>query len=168
MALVCAGNLFAAEVASDFPAANELYAKGKFAEAAAIYENILQTGGQSPALLFNDGNAEFKAGHPGRAIAAYRRAELLAPRDAELRANLAFVRKQVQGATLRESRWQDWIGTLTLNEGALLTAVLFWATFLLLAAKQIVVARASRPFDGKQKHTGGTPVPLALRREETC
>ena len=91
--------------------------KGKFADAAADYENILQTGGQSPALLFNDGNAEFKAGHLGKAIAAYRQAELLAPRDAELRANLAFVRKQVQGATLRESRWQNWIGTLTLNEG---------------------------------------------------
>ena len=42
------------------------------------------------------------------------------PRDAELRANLAFVRNQVQGATLRESRWQNWLGSLTLNEGAVL------------------------------------------------
>ena len=140
--LFFAGNLFASDVASNFSAANELYAKGKFAEAAAIYENILHTGGQSPALLFNAGNAEFKAGHPGRAIAAYRRAELLAPRDPELRANLAFVRKQVQGATLRESRWQDWMGALTLNEGALLTAVFFWAMFALLAARQIRPALA--------------------------
>ena len=101
------------------------------------YEKILQTGGQSPALLFNYANAEFKAGHLGKAIAAYRRAELLAPRDAEIRANLAFVRNQVQGATVRESRWQDWLGALTLNEGALLTAVLFWLTFALLAARQI-------------------------------
>ena len=142
--VVCAlfaANFLAADVASDFSAANELYAKGKFAEAAAIYENILQTGGQSPALLFNDGNAEFKAGHPGKAIAAYRRAELLAPRDAELRANLAFVRNQVQGATLRESRWQNWIGTLTLNEGAMLTAVFFWAD-VCLAGRAANPARA--------------------------
>ena len=142
--LIFAGNLFAADVAPNFSAANELYAKGKFAEAAAIYENILQTGGQSPALLFNDGNAEFKAGHLGKAIAAYRRAELLAPRDAELRANLAFVRNQVQGATVRESRWQDWIGTLTLNEGTLLTMGVFWLMFALLAARQIRPALAPK------------------------
>ena len=132
--------LFAADVAADFSAANELYAKGKFAEAAAAYENILQTGGQSPALLFNYGNAEFKAGHLGKAIAAYRRAELLTPRDAELRANLAFVRNQVQGATLRESHWQNWLGSLTLNEGALLTAV-----FVLARCSRLLAARQIRP-----------------------
>ena len=135
--LVCAGKLLAADASAEFAAANKLYAEGKFDLAASAYENLLQTGGQSPALLFNAGNAEFKAGHLGRAIAAYRRAELLTPRDAELRANLAFVRNQVQGATLRESRWQNWVGTLTLNEGALLAAVLFWALFTLLAIRQI-------------------------------
>jgi len=137
LALVCAGKIFAADAVTDFSAANELYAQGKFAEAAAAYEKILQTAGQSPSLLFNDGNAEFKAGHLGRAISAYRRAELLAPRDPELHANLAFVRNQVQGATLRESHWQDWIGSLTLNEGALLTALFFWMMFGLLTARQI-------------------------------
>jgi len=119
---------FAADASADFAAANRLYAEGKFADAATAYEKILQTGVQSPALLFNTGNAEFKSGHLGKAIAAYRRAELLAPRDAELRANLAFVRNQVQGSTLRESRWQNWVGTLTLNEGAILAAGLFWLT----------------------------------------
>ena len=136
--------VFAADVAADFSTANELYAKGKFADAAAVFEKILQTGGQSPALLFNYGNAEFKAGHFGKAIAVYRQAELLAPRDAELRANLAFVRNQVQGATLRETSWQKWIGSLTLNEGALLTAVFFWALFALLAARQIRPALAPK------------------------
>jgi tetratricopeptide (TPR) repeat protein len=141
---VFAGNLFAADIAVDFSAANKLYAEGKFAEAAVAYDAILKTGGQSPALLFNAGNAEFKAGHLGHAIAAYRQAELLAPRDAELRANLAFVRNQVQGATLRESRWQNWVGSLTLNEGALLTAVFFWALFALLALRQFKPALAPK------------------------
>jgi len=136
-ALACTGNLFAADIATDFSAANELYAKGKFSEAARLYETILKTGAQSPALLFNYANAEFKAGHPGEAIAAYRRAMLLAPRDAEIRANLAFVRGQVQGATLRESRWHGWLGQLTLNEWTLLAATAFWLTFILLAARQI-------------------------------
>ena len=68
--LIFAGNLFAADVAADFSAANKLYAEGKFADAADAYEKILQTGAQSPALLFNYANAEFKSGHLGKAIAA--------------------------------------------------------------------------------------------------
>ena len=115
-ALLFAGNLFAADVTADFSAANKLYAEGKFADAAASYEKILQTGAQSPALLFNDANAEFKSGHLGTAIAAYRRAAQLSRRAMRrLRANLAFVRNQVQGATVRESRWQNWFGALTLE-----------------------------------------------------
>jgi len=144
LALLLAGNLFAADIASDFSAANELYAKGKFADAATAYEKILQTGTTSPALLFNAANAEFKSGHLGKAIAAYRQAELISPRDAELRANLAFVRNQVQGATLHENRWQNWIGSLTLNEGTLLAAVFFWLLFALLATRQIRPALAPK------------------------
>ena len=140
----CGGILWAADVAADFSAANELYAKGKFAEAASAYESILATSGQSASLWFNCGNAEFKAGHPGQAIAAYRRAEMLVPRDAELRANLAFVRGQIQGATYRESRWANWVGLLNLNEGALLTALFLWAAFGLLVARQLRPALVPR------------------------
>ena len=135
--LVVAGNLFAADVATDFSAANKFYAEGKFPAAATAYEKILSTGAQSSSLLFNAGSAEFKAGHLGKAIAAYRQAELLAPRDAELRANLAFVRNQVQGATVRESSWQNWVGSLTLNEGTVLTAILFWLTLGIFAVRQL-------------------------------
>jgi tetratricopeptide (TPR) repeat protein len=142
--LLCAGKLCATETAADFATANELYAKGKFTDAAAAYEKILQTGALSPELLFNCGNAEFKAGNTGRAIAALQRAEQLAPRDAEIRANLDFVRSQVPGATLRERRWQNWLGALTLNEWTWLTVVVFWLTFILLAARQVRPALAPR------------------------
>src|SRR5258706_14643648 len=111
LALVFAGKLFAADVATDFSAANKLYAEGKFTAAAGAYEKILQKGASSPALLFNYANAEFKSGHLCQAIAADHQVAQLAPRDAEIRANLAFVRNQVQGVTMRESRWQYWVGT---------------------------------------------------------
>jgi tetratricopeptide (TPR) repeat protein len=137
LALIFAGNLCAADVNADFSAANKLYAEGKFAAAANAYEKILQSGGQSPALLFNAGNAEYKAGHLGKAIAAYRKAALLTPRDPELKANLDFVRNQVHGSTIRENRWQTWVNTLSLNEGTVLTAVLFWLTLGLFATRQI-------------------------------
>jgi tetratricopeptide (TPR) repeat protein len=143
-ALVFAGKLFAADVAGDFSAANKFYAEGKFADAANAYEKILASGATSPNLLFNYGNAEFKSGNLGKAIAAFRRAELLAPRDSEISANLAFVRNQVQGATVRESFWQSWLGNLSLNEWTVFAAIAFWLTFLLLAAKQLRPALAAK------------------------
>ena len=134
---IFAGRTDAAGIPAEFDAANRLYAEGKFAEAAGAYEKLIQSGAVSPALYFNYGNAEFKSGNPGRAIAAYRRAAQLAPRDAETRANLEFVRNQVQGPTLRENRWEYWLGTLTLNEWTGLAAVALWLMFALLIARQI-------------------------------
>jgi tetratricopeptide (TPR) repeat protein len=142
--LIFAGNIFAADFSSDFSTANQFYAKGKFADAANAYEKILASGAASPNLLFNYGNAEFKSGNLGKAIAAFRRAELLAPRDSEIRANLNFVRNQVQGSTVRESFWQNWLGNFSLNEWAIISAILFWLTFIFLAAKQIRPALATK------------------------
>jgi len=142
--LIFAGKIFAADVAMDFSTANKFYAKGKFADAANAYEKTLNSGAASPNLFFNYGNAEFKSGNLGNAIAAFRCAELLAPRDSEIRANLAFVRNQVQGATVRESFWQNWLGNLSLNEWTVFAAIAFWLTFLLLAAKQFRPALATK------------------------
>src|SRR5271154_3588116 len=144
LALVFAGKILAADVTADFSAANKLYAEGKFFDSANAYEKILASGATSPNLLFNYGNAEFKSGNLGKAIAAFRRAGLLAPRDSEIRANLAFVRNQVQGATVHESFWQNWFGNLSLNEWTVFTAIAFWLTFLLLAAKQLRPALAAK------------------------
>src|SRR5205823_6641015 len=73
-----------------FEAANRFYFEGKFSEAATTYGILEQSGQKSAALYFNWGNALFKSGQIGRAIAAYRRAEALTPRDPDLRANLQF------------------------------------------------------------------------------
>jgi tetratricopeptide (TPR) repeat protein len=143
-ALIFAGKIFASDFDSDFSAANRFYAEGKFAAAASAYAKILTSGQASPNLLFNYGDAEFKSGNLGKSIAAFRHAELLAPRDSEIRANLAFVRNQVQGATVRESFWQNWFGNLSLNEWTIFAATAFWLTFLLLAAKQIRPALAPK------------------------
>jgi tetratricopeptide (TPR) repeat protein len=119
-----------------FEGANKLYEEGKFAEAAAAYDRLVQADRVSPALYFNLGNAWFKSGHMGRAIAAYRRAEQLAPRDPDIRANLQFACNQVQGPTLPANPWRRWLGQLTLNEWTVLAALALWALFLMLAAVQ--------------------------------
>jgi len=119
-----------------FEAANKLYEEGKFAEAAAAYENAVQSGQVSAALFFNLGNAWFRSGQIGRAIAAYCQAEQVTPRDPDLRANLQFARSQTPSPTLLPSRWQRWLGRLTLNEWTVLAAVGLWLWLLLLAVLQ--------------------------------
>ena len=129
-------NFAHASVETEFDAANKLYAENKFGEAATAYERLCQSNGVSAALLFNLGNAHFKAGQAGHAIAAYRRAEQLSPRDADLRANLQFVRSQVQGPTIRPNRIERSLSMLSLNEWTGLSAGAMWVTFGLLALKQ--------------------------------
>lgn len=148
-AVLLPGRSFAAaDLPAEFGAANKFYAEGNYPAAAATYERTLQqmqdAGEVSPVLYFNDGNAEFKLGHLGKAIAAYRHAALVTPRDSEVLGNLDFVRNQVQGATVRPAKWQMWVDSLTLNEGACLTAVLFWITLALLTARQIRPALAPK------------------------
>src|SRR5205814_7956079 len=105
------------------------------------YEKMLHADSNSPALYFNLGNARFKAGQSGRAIAAYRQAEILAPRDPSLRFNLNFVRKKVSGSeSIPVETWGHWLAALTLNEWAALAMGAFWLWFLLLALREIRLA----------------------------
>jgi len=127
------------EAGAGIEAANKLYEQGKFAEAAAAYEALALTHSLkvSPALLFNLGNARFKAGEIGRAIVAYRSAGALSPRDPDVRANLQFARNQVEGPTLRPSAGERWLQWLTANEWTALAMAGFWSCFLLLAAGEV-------------------------------
>jgi len=136
----------AEDATAAFDAANKLYAQGKFAEAASAYQNLVQNGTVSPALYFNLGNAFFKSSQAGRAIAAYRQAERLTPRDPDVRANLQFARNQVQSPTLQQNAWERWLGALNLNEWTGLSAAALWLTFGLLAARELrpSLARALR------------------------
>ena len=126
-----------ASAASDFDSANKLYEQGRFAEAAAAYKKMAQAGPVSEPLYFNLGNSLFKSGQIGRAIAAYRHAGELEPRDPDLRANLQFVRDQVQGPTLPPNAWLRRLEQLTTNEWTLLAAAGFWVWLLLLTVTQL-------------------------------
>ena len=75
-------------------ASNELYDAGRYAESTQVYEQIVDQGYRDSALYYNLGNAYYKQGDLGRAILNYVRAEKLAPRDADVRANLEVARSQ--------------------------------------------------------------------------
>jgi len=131
-----------------FDAANKLYDEGKFPDAATAYEKLIMSGKASSTIYFNLGNALFKSGQLGRAIASYRMAEQLSPRDPDIRANLRFARNQVQAPTMATNPLQSSLRRLTLNEWTILTAAAFWILFLLLAAGQLrpEARRLLRPY----------------------
>jgi len=82
-----------AAASADLAQANQCFAAGDYAAAAAAYDNLLTTEGPRAAVLYNLGNSYQRLGQYGPAILAYERARLLTPRDADLLANLALARK---------------------------------------------------------------------------
>lgn len=121
---------------SGFETANKLYYENQFTNAAGAYEGVIRSGQVSAAIYFNLGNAWLKAGQLGRAIAAYRQAQLLSPRDPDIRANLQFARNQTQGPTLAATRWERWLSRLTLNEWTFLSAGAVWLWFFVMTILQ--------------------------------
>ncbi len=61
---------------------------GDYHEAAALLESVATDGYRNGAVYYNLGNAYFRAGEYGRAIASYRKAQPFRPRDLYLEANL--------------------------------------------------------------------------------
>jgi tetratricopeptide (TPR) repeat protein len=128
---------WASDNASPFEEANRLYAQGKYEPAAQAYEQMLRTGLGSSALFFNAGNAWFKAGNLGKAIADYLRARELAPRDSDIRANLRFVRSRINPNNPNGGdRWQTRLNWLTWNEWCAFSTTFIWILFGLLIIRQ--------------------------------
>lgn len=73
-----------------FQSAEELYRQGKFSAALQEYETALKDYPNDPFLYYNIGNCYFKMGSRGLAVANYYRAFRLAPRDKDIRHNLAL------------------------------------------------------------------------------
>lgn len=75
-----------------------LYSRGKFAEAAAKYNSVIEKEGFSAELLYNLGNAYVKAGDIGNAVICYEKALKLNPSDSRIKNNLAYVNSKVADA----------------------------------------------------------------------
>jgi hypothetical protein len=128
--------------AEAFDLGNKLYEQGKFAEATTIYEQITTAGRPTTAVWFNLGNAAYKAGHIGRAIAAYRMAERSQPRDSFLRANLQFVRGKVYADEKSHiPLWKGFVRLATLNEWIIFASAWLWMFFAVLACGEFTGRR---------------------------
>ena len=119
---------------TDFQTANRLYEQGKFKDAADAYQKLVDRKIESPTIYFNLGNAWYKAGQNGRAIAAWLQAERLAPRDSDVRFNLQFVRSKVNVGTISAGTlFQRALRRLSVNEWTLLATAALWIALILLA-----------------------------------
>lgn len=109
-----------------FEQGNDLYAAGKFTEAARAYESQAARGDYSANLFFNLANADHRLGLRGQAILNYRRALLLDPAHTEAGENLAFVRGagELPPAAASSAPWAwaaamaGWIGLVAGGRGA--------------------------------------------------
>ena len=88
-----------------------------YRESAALLESMLTDGFQNGAVYYNLGNAYFRAGEYGRAIAAYRKAKPYRPRDPYLEANLRQALSLAPGRLSEPPApwwkhvlfWSDWL-----------------------------------------------------------
>jgi tetratricopeptide (TPR) repeat protein len=133
-ALLCAllGAPGSCQGTGDLSEANSLYDAGRFAEAAASYERARASGLDGADVLYNLGNSYACAHQLGRALAAYRAALRIAPRDRDVRHNLEQV--SAQRADLPPtpvsffSAWADGLlDRVTRNELVTTALLLWWA-----------------------------------------
>ncbi len=120
-----------------FREGNEAYSRGDFAQAIAKYEQITETAGYSPSVLYNLANSYALSGEIGRAILNYERALRLAPSNSEISGNLELVKKESGLFPKESSGVERFFRILSLNQWTALIpfSLVLLTTFLLLAMK---------------------------------
>jgi hypothetical protein len=138
------------ELVQKYQAAQQAFDDAKtpedFAKVAALDQEILDRGGVSGAVLYNQGNAWMRAKQPGRAVAAYRQAQRYLPRNRYLEENLVAALGRDAPATRRPVLetilfWQNW---LSYPEKFYLAAAAALATFLVASASLFTTRRMLR------------------------
>lgn len=80
--------------------AGQAYDAADYGKAAELYESALEHGLDAAVVHYNLGNARFKQGQLGQAIASYLRAARIDPRDPRIRTNLNRARAQIKDVEL--------------------------------------------------------------------
>ncbi len=75
--------------------ANTQYEAGKYAEAAVLYEDILENNYESTAVYFNLGNAYYQQQKTAEAMLNFERAKRLSPNDSEIEHNLSMTKELI-------------------------------------------------------------------------
>jgi len=167
LALALALLVFAAPAAASIDEARQLcvdagtaYAESDFDRAAQLYQDARDLGLDTAVVHYNLGNARFKQGQLGEAIASYLRAARIDPRDPAIRTNLERARAQIKDVDLSGQNlppvlqpFQWGYARFSANEW-LVFALVLW---VLLAALRIASQWRSLPPDRVRTVSGVLP-----------
>lgn len=118
---ICSSALFAQDA---FDAANAAYADGRYEEAAAMYQSLLDEQPDA-TLYYNLGNARFKQGELAQAILNYERALRLKPNYKDAQYNLAFAQSRITDNIVEQDFFlSSWARTVRNN----LSERTWWST----------------------------------------
>lgn len=112
------------------------YRDGDYERAAQAWREVLAAGEVDGHVLYDLGNASWRLGELGDSILAWRQAQVLLPRDPDIRANLRHAREQARDALEPSSHVPTiffWQHSLALSESATLGALLFGGALAALA-----------------------------------
>jgi len=127
--------------------AGELYSSGDYSGSAAIYRQLYEEGYRSGDLLYNAGNAFFRAGDNAKAILFYERAKLFSPADEDIDYNLQIARSKVTDRfetvpRLFFARWFDFLSLLASTNAWAIIALALFIIALISAVVFLTRARA--------------------------
>ena len=118
---ICSSALFAQDA---FDAANAAYADGRYEEAAAMYQTLLDKQPDA-TLYYNLGNSRFKQGELAQAILNYERALRLKPNYKDAQYNLAFAQSRITDNIVEQDFFlSSWARTVRNN----LSERTWWST----------------------------------------
>lgn len=116
--------------------AEEAYKNENYAQAAELYDQLLQEKGESPQIYYNLGNTYYKMDEIGKAILNYERAHILDPSDKDIQFNLEMAKaKKVDAIENTEpillKRWINNFKDTLGEKGWGVTAITLFTLFLI-------------------------------------
>lgn len=124
--------LQAASPGERFAQAADAYDRQDYDEASALFRSLLDDGFRSAELYYNAANALYRQGQTGWAVLHYRKALYLAPRDPDIRHNLAFVLHEADAIEVQRAWPIRFLRRVSLAEWIAVATVSGWLTALYL------------------------------------
>jgi tetratricopeptide (TPR) repeat protein len=142
LAVLCVTLAAAGSYGQAFQKANDAYEAGDYEGAAARYERLTSEGVVAPELFYNLGNAYYRSGHLGSAIANYERVLRLKPgsQTAKMNQDLCFRQTERRLAQPLAPAWQQsllfWHGRVSPGAARILAILSWLSLWAILALRQ--------------------------------
>lgn len=136
LSLGVAGPARAGSRGASFDEANRSYSEGHYADAVTDFETLARSHGWSAPLLYDLANAYAQEGNVGLSVLNYERAQVLAPRDPDIVANLAYVRAKAGLPAPVQPWYQRFARTFSMTTWTLFAVSGFWLACVAFLARR--------------------------------